>query len=65
MTIPQKANILTDSAIQASWHSMSTDDVLQKLETHHQEGLTTQEASRRLQQHGRNELKEKPRPTFL
>ena len=48
-----------------TWHSMSSEEVLQKLETHHQRGLSSEEAARRLQKYGRNELREKPRPTFL
>jgi Ca2+-transporting ATPase len=47
------------------WHAMSTEDVVKTLETHQKTGLTKEEAARRLQQYGRNELKEKPRPTFL
>lgn len=46
------------------WHAMSAEDVFKKLETHQQSGLTKEEVARRLQQYGRNELKEKPRPTF-
>jgi len=44
---------------------MSADEVVRKLETRQQTGLTSEEASLRLSQFGRNELKEKPRPTFL
>ena len=54
-----------DRDVSIVWHAMSTEDVLQKLETHPKSGLTSEEAARRLQQFGRNELKEKPRPTFL
>jgi P-type Ca2+ transporter type 2C len=44
---------------------MSADDVLGRLETRHQTGLTLQEVAQRLERYGRNELAEKPRPTFL
>jgi Ca2+-transporting ATPase len=51
--------------IKMTWHSMGLDDVLSKLGVHQQEGLTSDEVDRRLKTFGRNELKEKPRPTFL
>uniref|UniRef100_UPI0035ADCD16 cation-translocating P-type ATPase n=1 Tax=Promineifilum sp. TaxID=2664178 RepID=UPI0035ADCD16 len=47
------------------WYAMDLDDLLTRLETHHQDGLTSEEAARRLAQFGPNELREKPRPTFL
>ncbi len=47
------------------WHSLSAEDALRRLETHPADGLTNEEAAARLQQYGHNELKEKPRPTFL
>ena len=50
---------------QTFWHALSTDDVLRKLETPLDFGLTPEQADQRLQQYGRNELKEKPGPTFL
>ena len=50
---------------QTFWHALSTDDVLRKLETPLDFGLTPEQAGQRLQQYGRNELKEKPGPTFL
>lgn len=65
MTTAEKPNTTTDISLRLSWHSMSTEDVLERLDTHHQEGLTSSDAARRLLQYGRNELKEKPRPTFL
>jgi P-type Ca2+ transporter type 2C len=48
-----------------AWHSLSADDVLGRLETRHQTGLTLKEVAQRLERYGRNELAEKPRPTFL
>lgn len=47
-----------------SWHALELDDVFQKLGTSAQ-GLSTDEIARRLDRYGPNELKEKPRPTFL
>ena len=63
MTISEKDLAKQDVSI--TWHALSADQVLQKLGTQLQSGLTTEEAVRRLEQYGRNELKEKPRPTFL
>ncbi len=47
------------------WHALSAEDALRRLETHPGDGLTNEQAAARLQQYGHNELKEKPRPTFL
>ena len=66
MTIGQLPNQGTkEKDISVIWHAMSTEDVLQKLDTRQKLGLTQEEASQRLQRYGRNELKEKPRPSFL
>jgi Ca2+-transporting ATPase len=46
------------------WHSLGVDDVLIRLDAHTQ-GLSAEEAAKRLDRYGPNELKEKPRPTFL
>ena len=51
--------------LRMTWHSMGKDDVLSRLGAHQQEGLTTSEVARRVQIYGRNELKEKPRPSFM
>jgi Ca2+-transporting ATPase len=47
------------------WHAMSAEDVSTKLNTQLTTGLSAQEVGQRQQQYGRNELKEKPRPSFL
>ena len=47
-----------------TWHSVSLDEVLFKLQAPAQ-GLTSAEVARRLEKYGPNELKEKPRPTFF
>ena len=47
------------------WHALETSVVLHALGTSPQRGLEGEEAERRLRQHGPNELKEVPRPTFL
>ena len=63
MTISQSD--LDKQDVTIKWHSMSADEVVQKLGTRQRLGLTSEEAALRLERYGRNELKEKPRPTFL
>ncbi len=46
------------------WHTLKPDQVLKHFEVQ-DNGLTTDEAKRRLEQYGPNPLKEAPRPTFL
>ena len=66
MTMNRATSNVKDSAdVSITWHAMSADDVLSRLETRHQTGLTSQEVAHRLERYGRNELAEKPRPTFL
>ena len=48
-----------------TWHAISADEALQKLETPEERGLTSVEAERRLKQFGPNQLLEKKRRTFL
>jgi Ca2+-transporting ATPase len=47
-----------------AWHSQPVEEVLQRLKTRQEAGLTTAEAQQRLQEQGYNELREKP-PTPL
>ena len=47
------------------WHALDAEAALAELATDAQQGLSRAEAARRLAQHGRNELQEKPRPGFL
>jgi Ca2+-transporting ATPase len=51
--------------MQVSWHAFSSEQVVQQLQTHLQEGLTSAEVKRRQEVVGLNQLAEKPRPTFL
>jgi len=46
-------------------HTLPIDSVLSQFQTHLLKGLTAQEAKTRLEKHGHNELKERPRPGFL
>jgi Ca2+-transporting ATPase len=59
-TNPSKGN----QDILVSWHSLSAEETLKRLETPLSEGLTTEEAQRRLKEHGPNQLVEKARRTF-
>jgi len=43
----------------SEWYQLSTNDVLQKLESDPENGLTSAEAAKRLEQYGPNELVEK------
>jgi Ca2+-transporting ATPase len=46
------------------WHSLSSEEALDRLNTAFNQGLSSEEAQRRLAQHGPNELTEAPRPGF-
>ena len=50
--------------VDGSWHNLTVDETCETLSTS-DAGLTTEEASRRLEQYGPNELRERPRPSFL
>ena len=51
--------------VSITWHAMSANEVIQTLSTRFGEGLTSEEAARRLEQYGPNQLAEKPRPSFF
>ena len=61
----QKPTTEAKQDISLSWHSLESNDVLEKLVTTHQTGLTSQEAAERLVKHGPNQLVEAPRTSFL
>ena len=48
---------------QQEWHALKAEDVLRNLAVQ-VKGLTTEEAQKRLEQYGPNQLQEAPRPTF-
>lgn len=50
--------------VSISWHTMSSTDVLQKLETPAEEGLSSEEVKDRQEKYGLNELEEAPPTTF-
>jgi len=58
-------NPAASDALSFSWHSLEGNDVLEKLTTTHEHGLTTLEAEERLKKHGPNALVEAPRPSFF
>jgi Ca2+-transporting ATPase len=47
------------------WHTLNEEETLTKLDTTRAQGLSTAEVKKRQQEHGLNQLLEKPRPTFL
>ncbi len=53
-----------ESTQQQEWHTLKAEEVLRHLEVKDR-GLTSDEAKRRLEQYGPNQLEEAPRPTFL
>lgn len=55
--VPNDLNII--------WHALSAEETLTKLETTPKKGLTTEDAARRRETYGLNQLDEKPRPSFI
>lgn len=51
--------------ISLTWYSLSANEVLRELNSPVDVGLTSQEAVRRLEKFGPNQLAEKPRPSFF
>jgi Ca2+-transporting ATPase len=65
MTLPQAPDTPQPKPdLTITWHSLDMEDVFVRLKAQ-PNGLTSEEAEQRLQRYGPNELKEKPRPTFL
>ena len=60
----QAKNPIPPPDLSIHWHSLPADDVFTRLEVPAQ-GLSLEEVARRLAHYGPNELREKPRPTFL
>ena len=50
--------------VNAAWHALPLQAVLDQLQTDPKTGLSEQEAANRLGQYGPNALHERPRPTF-
>jgi len=53
-----------EETLQRDFHALTAEETLKHLEVH-EEGLTTTEAEKRLEQYGQNQLREAPRPGFL
>ena len=60
-----EANIEEPGDIEVQWHAVSQEEVLRTLQTPSLAGLTSEEAKKRLEKFGPNQLAEKPKPTFL
>ena len=65
--IAKRPNAASTSAedLSVTWHALSAEEVLNKLETTPAQGLSTDEVEKRQQIHGLNQLREKPRPSFF
>ncbi len=63
MTI-EKTATSTERAPQINWHALAPDQILKQLATPPESGLTSVEASARLQSYGPNQLAEAPGVTF-
>jgi Ca2+-transporting ATPase len=57
-------NQLSEDTKQRDWHALAAEEVLKHLKVQDQ-GLTAEEAQKRLEQFGHNQLKEAARPSFL
>ena len=58
---PQEMEVILDDS---DWHVLHADEVLKRLATFSDKGLSSEEAGRRLEQFGPNALTEAPPPTF-
>jgi len=64
--VENKATPVTNEQdLSVSWYSLSPEEVLNRLETTPSNGLTNDEVRKRQEIHGLNQLREKPRATFL
>ena len=65
MTIEQSSLQVTEyDSDGGEWHALHADEVLQRLATFSDKGLSSEEAARRLKEFGPNTLTEAPPPTF-
>ncbi|HNR02047.1 MAG TPA: cation-translocating P-type ATPase [Anaerolineaceae bacterium] len=55
---------VNNAELSVTWHALSADEALQRLESPVTDGLSSAEAERRLREYGPNQLEEKPRRTF-
>jgi Ca2+-transporting ATPase len=57
-------NIVTKERERNSWHALEAGEILEQLDTPAEDGLTSEEANRRLAEYGPNQLREAPPITF-
>jgi len=55
---------VNNAELSVTWHALSADEALQRLESPVTDGLSSAEAERRLREYGPNQLEEKPRRAF-
>jgi Ca2+-transporting ATPase len=65
MTPPSDPAASTAEPVSVTWHALSAEEVLKRLETPGNTGLTTAQVEERQKKYGPNQLEEKPRATFL
>jgi Ca2+-transporting ATPase len=66
MTIePKPAEKKPDLDLSLTWHTLNSEDVLEKLKSPRDTGLSTEEAKLRIERYGHNQLKEGKRISFL
>ena len=61
----ENAGLSQADKLSVTWYALSAEEVLHELDTTPVKGLTESEVERRQQIHGPNQLREKPRATFL
>ncbi|NTW44353.1 MAG: ATPase, partial [Anaerolineaceae bacterium] len=57
--------IVSHPDIEISWHTLTTNETINKLDSHFEKGLSSSEAEKRLNQYGLNQLEEGKRTTFF
>ena len=60
-----KPLVVEQPEVKISWHSLTINETVHKLQSHIENGLSTPEAETRLAQYGYNQLQEGKRTTFL
>ena len=64
MTLENNGKVEIPTAPQQEWHALNAEEVLTHLKVRGN-GLTSEEAKKRLEHYGPNQLQEATRPTFL
>lgn len=58
-------DVKASDELSVTWHSLSAEEVLQKLRTPIDSGLSSEEVARRQEKYGLNQLQERPKRTFF